>query len=205
MTITPLPPRPRGRAAHQLHDHAIDDLRFIRQTMERAGVFTAVPGWGQVIVGATALAAAFYASREATPAMWLTVWSVEAVAALVIGVASLAHKARMAEAPLFSQTGRRFLLSFSLPLVVAAILTIPLFRAGQMQLLPGVWLLLYGTAFLSGGAFSVPAVRVMGSCFMAFGVLALAAPAGWGNAVMAASFGGLHIGFGLVIARRYGG
>jgi len=204
MTITPLPPRQR-RVAHQLHDHAIDDLRFIRQTMERAGVFTAVPGWGQVIVGATALAAAFFASREATPAMWLAVWSVEAVAAMVIGVASLAHKARMAEAPLFSQTGRRFMLSFSLPLMVAAILTIPLFRIGLVHLLPGVWLLLYGTAVLSGGAFSVPVVRVMGGCFMAFGVLALAAPAMWGDAVMAASFGALHIAFGLVIARRYGG
>src|SRR5262245_55352735 len=190
MTITPLPPR-LPHTAH-LHDHALDDLRFIRQTMERAGVFTAVPGWGQVIVGATALAAAFYASREATPAMWLAVWSVEAVAALMIGVASLAHKARMAEAPLWSRSGRRFLLSFSLPLVVAAILTLALFRAGLMDLMPGMWLLLYGTAFLSGGAFSVPVVRVQGTCFMALGVLALCAPPAWGNALMAASFGGLH-------------
>jgi hypothetical protein len=201
--ITPLPPRPRP--ARELQDHAISDLRFIRQTMERAGVFTAVPGWGQVVVGATALAAAFFSSREATPAMWLIVWSVEALAALVIGLASMAHKSRMAEVPLFSQTGRRFALSFSLPLLAAAILTVALFRAGMIGFLPGMWLLLYGTAFVSGGAFSVRVVRVMGFCFMAVGVIALFAPLSWGTMLMAAAFGGLHIVFGLVIARRYGG
>lgn len=202
--ITPIRP-PAPPAESRLHDHALNDLRFIRQTMERAGVFTAVPGWGQVIVGATALAAAFFASREPSPALWLTVWSVEALAAMLIGVAAMAHKARMAEAPLFSQSGRRFTLSFSLPLMAAAILTVALFRAGLYALLPGMWLVLYGTAFVSGGAFSVPIVRTMGFCFMAFGVVALFAPPGWGNLLMAASFGLLHIVFGLVIARRYGG
>ena len=200
--ITPLRPRP---PAHQLQDHPLNDLRFIRQTMERAGVFTAVPGWGQVVVGATALAAAFYASRETSAAMWLAVWSVEALVALVIGLASMAHKSRMAEVKFFSQTGRRFALSFSLPLVAAAILTVALFQAGLRVLLPGTWLVLYGTAFVSGGAFSVPVIRVMGFCFMALGVVALFALPAWGNALMALSFGGLHIVFGLVIARRYGG
>lgn len=202
--ITPLRPRPRPEPP-ALQEHALDELRFIRQTMERAGVFTAVPGWGQVIVGATACAAAFFASRETTPELWLTVWSVEALVALAIGLAAMAHKARMARMPVFTSSSRRFTLSFSLPLVAAAILTVALFRLGLVDLLPGVWLLLYGTAFVSGGAFSVPIVRVMGFGFMAFGVLALFTPPTWGHAIMALSFGGLHLGFGLVIARRYGG
>jgi hypothetical protein len=200
--ITPLRPR---QSTRELHDHALSDLRFIRQTMERAGVFTAVPGWGQVVVGATAVAAAFFASRESSQAMWLVVWSVEALVALVIGLASMAHKSRMAEVPMFSQSGRRFALSFSLPLVAAAILTLALFRAGLYAFLPGTWLLLYGASFVSGGAFSVQVVRVQGFCFMAMGVLALVAPHAWANPIMAASFGALHIVFGLVIARRYGG
>jgi hypothetical protein len=203
--ITPLRPRPRGDEPPALSEHAISDLRFIRQTMERAGVFTAVPGWGTVIVGATACAAAFFASREPTPAMWLAVWSVEAVVALVIGLAAMAHKARMAKVPVFADASRRFLVSFSLPLFVAAILTVALFRAGLTALLPAVWLLLYGTAFASGGAFSVPIVRVLGFCFMACGLVALALPTAWGNGIMAITFGGLHLGFGVVIARRYGG
>jgi hypothetical protein len=76
---------------------------------------------------------------------------------------------------------------------------------GLVARLPGCWLLLYGTALASGGAFSVRVVPLMGLCFMALGVVAFAAPASWGQWLMAAGFGGLHIGFGLVIARRYGG
>src|SRR5260370_19929362 len=72
-------------APRPLHDRALDNLRFIRQTMERAGSFTAVPGWGQVAVGVTALAAAFLAARQPTPELWLATWLGEAVVALAIG------------------------------------------------------------------------------------------------------------------------
>ena len=140
-----------------LHARAMDNLRYIRETMERAGSFTAVSGWGQVVTGVAALGAAWIAQRQATPQDWL------------------------------------------------AILTLVLFQAGLTGLLPGMWLLLFGVGIVAGGAFSVPAVPVMGLGFMALGSIALFSPTGWGDAYMAAGFGGLHIVFGTLIARRYGG
>jgi len=71
--------------------------------------------------------------------------------------------------------------------------------------LPGVWLLLYGTAIVTGGAFSVRAVPIMGLCLMALGGFALFAPGSLGNIFMAAGFGLVHIAFGFWIALRYGG
>jgi hypothetical protein len=188
-----------------LHDRALADLRFIRQTMERAGAFTALPGWGQVAVGVTALLAAVVAARQASTELWLATWLAEATVALAIGGWTLARKAYAVNDPILSGPGRRFGLSFLPPMIVGGLLTVALYRAGLATALPGAWLLLYGTAVVTGGAFSVRVVPLMGLCFMALGAVALFGPPAWGNWCMAAGFGGLHVVFGVVIARRYGG
>ncbi len=195
-------PRP---APEPLHARAMDDLSFIRRTMEHATAFTAVPGWGGVAMGATALGAAAVAHDSVTPGEGLIPWLVASVAALLIGGWAMAMKARRAGTTVFSYSGRRFVLSFLPPLVVGALLTGALARAGLYQAVPGTWLLLYGTGVVTGGAFSIRVVPIMGICFLLLGVVALFGPPTWGNGLMAAGFGGLHIAFGLLIARRYGG
>jgi len=199
------PVRSRHPRPVPLHSHAIDDLRFIRETMENAASFTAVPGWGGVLMGVTALLAAGVAAWRASAAAWLAVWGVEAVCALVLGTLGILWKARKFQTPVLSRPGRKFVLSLSPPILAGAVLTVVVYRAGLVSLLPGIWLLLYGAGVVTGGAFSVKVVPVMGLCFMLVGTLALFGPAAWGNVFMAAGFGGLHIIFGTLIARRYGG
>jgi len=201
----PTPARSRFRKPAPLHAHAIEDLRFIRETMERAASFTAVPGWGGVLMGVTALAAALLAPREANVVAWGETWLAAAVLALLLGTGAMLRKARRAGMPIFSSPGRKFALGLAPPLLAGALLTAVLMRAGLIHFLPGVWLVNYGAAVVTGGAFSVRAVPVMGVCFMACGAAALLAPAAWGNLFMAVGFGGLHILFGFIIARRYGG
>jgi hypothetical protein len=184
---------------------AADHLRYIRETMENAAEFTAVPGWGGVAMGITALIASFVASRQATPGTWLSVWLVEAFVAVAIAAPAAATKAHRANSALFSGPGRKFVLSFAPPIVVGGLLTVVLYHAGVFSALPGAWLLLYGTAIVTGGAFSVRVVPVMGLCLMSLGGAALFAPAAWGDLFMAAGFGIVQIGFGWWIARHYGG
>ena len=199
------PQRIASPPAKPIHARAMDDLSFIRRTMERATAFTAVPGWGGVAMGVTALVAVAVARGSPTPHGWLVVWLVASVVALLIGGWAMGVKARRAGTPVFSYSGRRFVLSFLPPLAVGALLTASLARAGLHQALPGTWLLLYGTGIVTGGAFSVRAVPIMGICVMLLGAAALFGPPGWGDVLMAAGFGGLHILFGLLIARRHGG
>ena len=202
-TVTPL--RSPSREPIPIDARAADHLRYIRETMERAAEFTAVPGWGGVAMGVTAIAAAFLAARQSSPRAWLAVWLAEAFVAVAIAAATAATKAHRANAALFSGPGRKFLLSFAPPIAVGALLTAVLIRSGDIAILPGLWLLLYGTAIVTGGAFSVRVVPVMGICLIALGAGALAAPASLGNLFLAAGFGVTHIVFGLWIALRYGG
>src|ERR1700733_2487436 len=171
-----------------LDDRARDNLRFIRETMERASSFTAVPGWGGVAMGITAAGAAVGASRQQAASAWLFTWLAEGPVALAI-----------------AGGGRKFALSFAPPMFTGALLTVILIHAGFNGAIPGVWLLLYGTGVVTGGAFSIRIVPLMGLCFMVLGTVALFCPATWGNAMLAGGFGGLHIIFGAIIARNYGG
>jgi hypothetical protein len=188
-----------------IHDHAVDNLRVIREAMERAGAqFTSIPGWGGFAIGWTAAATAILANgRE--PRVWLMIWLGEAGVAAIIGAISMAAKARGAATPFMSGVARRFFVSYSAPMLTGAFLTLALYRFGLYDVMPAVWLLCYGTAFVSSGAFSIPAIPVMGVGFMLLGVAAIAAPLPVANALLGAAFGGLHIVFGFVIARRYGG
>lgn len=201
----PLPNRTPLPRPIPIDARAADHLRYIRETMENAAEFTAVPGWGGVAMGATALAAAFLASRQNSPRAWLIVWLAEVFVAVAIAAPAAATKARRANSSLFRGPGRKFTLSFAPPIIVGGLLTLALFQFGAVSVLPGVWLLLYGTAIVTGGAFSVRAVPIMGLCLMALGSAALFAPASWGNVFMAAGFGIVQIAFGVWIALRYGG
>jgi hypothetical protein len=199
------PPRRSWRRPEPLDEQAVENLRFIRETMERSTSFTAVPGKGGVAMGLSALVAAGIAARTTTTEMWLATWGLEALVALAIGAFAMSLKARAANLPLLSGAGRKFALNLSPPLFAGAFLTVALYRLGLVGVLPGVWLLLYGVAVVTAGAFSVSAVPAMGVCLMALGAVALFSPTSWGNILMATGFGGVQIVFGLLIARRHGG
>lgn len=183
---------------------AADNLRFIRDTMERAGSFTAVPGWGGVVIGVTALVAGALSIGDTAQRQFF-IWLSEATFALVIAIAAVKLKSKRLDLSLQSRAAQRALLSFMPPLLAGAVLTGVLYRVDALNVLPGLWLMLYGASVVTGGAFSVRIVPVMGLCFMFLGALSLTAPPGWGNWFLTAGFGGLHVAFGIAIARRHGG
>ncbi|HEX4769297.1 MAG TPA: hypothetical protein VH351_00595 [Bryobacteraceae bacterium] len=188
----------------ELEHRAADNLQFIRDTMERAAAFTAVPGQGGVAIGFTALAAGWIAHHHSVSTQcWI--WLVEGLIAAALGIEALRRKSNRIAYPLSSRSARRALLSFATPILAGAVLTLALFRANQIGLFAGVWLLLYGVAVVTAGAFSVRIVPVMGFCFLFFGTLALLTPAAFANIWMTAGFGALHVIFGFLIARQHGG
>jgi hypothetical protein len=195
----------RPAAPPTLDRRAAENLRFIRDTMASAAGFTAVPGWGGVLMGLTALATAALSGPPRSDPAWLRLWLGEAVLAVAIGLVAVALKARRSGTPLAGPGTRRFALAFAPAIGAGVVLTIVFVRSGLTHQLPGCWLLLYGAAVCSGGAFSVRAVPTMGAAIMVLGTLAFAARPEWGHFFLAAGFGGLQVVFGTVIGRKHGG
>jgi hypothetical protein len=189
----------------KLSDRAIENLRFIRETMERSTHFTAVPGYGGMLMGVTAVVTAYIAAQQIYLRDWLIAWLVEAGLAFSIGLLAMWQKSKLADQSLLSIPARKFAFGFTPPLVVGVVITLGLWRYEHYEVMAPVWMLLYGTSVVTGGAFSVRVVLIMGWLFIALGALGFALPAVYGDYLMAASFGLLHIVFGAIIAKRYGG
>ena len=188
-----------------MHARAMDNLKFIRETMEAAGTFTAVSGWGTALIGVTALGSALLGAFANSPTRWLFIWMCDAGLAVAISAYTMGMKARVAQMPLWSEPARKMVFSFAPPMFVGALLTLVFLEQGLLARLPGVWMMLYGVAVVAAGTFSVRIVPVMGLAFMGVGAVALFAPISWAPWCMAAGFGALHIIFGTLIARRHGG
>ena len=188
-----------------MHEHAISNLRYIREAMERASAFTSIPGWGGFWVGVTAIAAAIAAHFSIGTRTWLWIWLAEAVVAAVIAGWTMAVKAKRADVSFTGAPARRFFVSYLAPIAAGATLTLLLARHGFVSALPATWLLLYGASFVSSGAYSIRVVPVMGVCFMTLGLIASFVPFVAGNALLGVGFGGIHVLFGYIIARSYGG
>jgi hypothetical protein len=186
-------------------DRAIDNLRFIRETMERSTVFTSVPGYGGILMGATAAVAAYIAHSQLSIRDWLTVWLTEAALAFFIGLLAMWQKTKLAKTSMFSTPAKKLLLNALPPFLCGVFITLGLWRMGLFEAMVPVWILCYGAAVVCGGAFSVKAVPAMGWCFIALGAAAFFLPAAWGNLMMGLSFGVLHMIFGFIIGRRFGG
>ena len=199
-------PMPSGSTAPaSLQDRAIADLRFIRETLATATAFTALSGLGFVAIGIGALLAFGIAGRMDDPVSRLAVWVADAALSVGIGAVISAWKARRLGQSLLSGPMRKFLMGLAPAILAGAVLTGAALQWGAIDRLPAVWLLLYGCGLIAAGAFSVAAVPIMGGGFLLLGATAAFAPAAWGQALLASGFAGLHVVFGLLIARRHGG
>jgi hypothetical protein len=184
---------------------AEENLKFIRDTMERSASFTAVPGYGGMLMGATAIAAAVIASYQVYLVNSLAVWLGEAALAFAVGLLAMWQKSKIGGQSLTSAPARKFALSFAPPLIAGAAIVLGLWRYEHYEVLAPVCMLTYGAAVACGGAFSVRIVPVMGWCFIALGAVTFLLPTQYSNLMMGLSFGVAHVVFGAIIARRYGG
>lgn len=200
--MTPLSKQQREPLA--LHEHAQENLRFIRAAMESTTSFTGVSGLGYILAGISALLATWFAARQGSEGAWLAVWMGDLILAALVAFSLTAKKAFTQGSSLLSASGKKLLLAFLPTMLVGGVLTLSFWLNNRVSLLPGIWLCLYGAAVMTAGAWSVRLVPIMGAMFLGLGALALLAPVS-GDLLLAIGFGGLHILFGFIIRSKYGG
>lgn len=202
-----------------LHDYAASNLQFIREAMERSGAFTGISGVATMAMGCIAIAGAWVASWRPVIDWWMWAWFATATLGCLVGIAGMIAKARRTGTPVWAGPGKRFLFSFAPPVAAGVVLTETLYVTAQEESMPILWMLLYGAAIMTGGAFTVRIVPLFGACFMIAGAvlhstryypaLVMSAPVLGTMTVMdvalAAVFGTLHILFGILVYARYGG
>lgn len=196
---------PPQRSGVALNERAIESLEFIRTTMARSAPFTAVSGSGGIAMGVLAIIAAAIARSASSNEQWLAVWVACAAVAVPLGFVLMRAKARRHDLALWSAAGRRFAQGFVPSIAAGAVLTLALVQADALDLVPAVWLLLYGAGVLAGSSSSVPVLAWLGALFMVLGTLSVFTPAAWRDLWLAAGFGVLQIAFGAYIARNHGG
>src|SRR5436190_9629064 len=153
-TSAMLKDEPKADQPVNLGDRAIDNLKFIRETMERSTHFTAVPGYGGMLMGATAVATAFIANAQATFHDSLVAWLIEAFLAFAIGLLAMWQKSKIGGQSLLSVPARKFAMSFAPPLIAGVATVLGVWRYGDYFAMPAICMLAYGAAVVCGGAFS---------------------------------------------------
>jgi hypothetical protein len=197
--------RPRRIPPTPIDSGAVENLRYIRSTIEAAHTFTTVPGKGCIAMGITALAAVAIESIPPLAVHWLAVWVGAAIVACGSALWFMEQKARAQGLSLRRAVAKRFFMTLAPAFIAGAILTTALAGQVDRELVTGMWLLLYGAGLAACGLFAIPAVFTAGLAFMALGTATLWLPPGSAHIVLALGFGGIHLALGTTIVRHHGG
>jgi hypothetical protein len=199
------PKRPRPIEPTPIDSGALENLRYIRSTIEAAHTFTTVPGKGCIAMGLTALVAVGIESIPQMTPHWLGVWVGAAIVACGSALWFMEQKARAQGLSLRRAVARRFFMTLAPAFLAGAILTAALAGLVDREIMTGMWLLLYGTGLAACGLFAIQAVFTAGLAFMALGTATLWLPPGSAHIVLALGFGGIHLALGTNIVRHHGG
>ena len=197
-------------------EEAREHLRVIRQTMERSTKYSTLSGLSGVLIGLTAIAGVLVTRgminrslgagrplhdiQPQLAGVWL------AVLAFAVAIEFLANKRRAARVGkrIASPLGAHILLAALPAFLAAAVLSLFFYQHGLFPFIWGIWMLCYGLAISAVGLFSVRPVSYLGAAFVLAGAVTLLLPGPYHLFMMALTFGGFHIFYGVLMARRHG-
>jgi hypothetical protein len=183
---------------------ALGTLAYIRASIESSSSMH-VPGMAGIVMGVIGLLAAIVVSLPRWAPHWLGIWLAAAAVAFLLGGALVARQIVQRGHARYLGPARKFLLCLCPALFAGAVLTLVFINAGMTNVIPGMWLLLYGCAVLSASTVTIAGIArlicIMGALFVALGIITFALPTMAHTAMLGLGFGVLHVVFGFLIGR----
>lgn len=164
-------------------------------------VLLAVPGSAGIVLGTIALMAAALCLAPGLHKYWLGIWLSAALLGAVLGSILIVRESSLRELRLVGTPLLKFALCLSPSLGAGLVMTAVHWFGGNQHAIPGTWLLLYGCALLTASSATTRVIAALGALFVLFGLTALLLPDDLQLLMLGAGFGGLHVAFGILIAR----
>jgi hypothetical protein len=181
-------------------EHAEHTLETIRTLMERSQCYEHISGYSGLVAGSVVLAGCGVLEADWLPlgprGNFALVWGIAFVVALAAHVRLTLARARRRDEPVWSRQARTVYLAL-LPCFLASLaVTVSLWRVDRLDLLPALWLMLYGCGVLATSFFAPRSILALGASCFAMGAASLAT--GWGHPLltMGVGFGITHVAFG---------
>jgi hypothetical protein len=194
----------QSEAPAAIESRALGTLAYIRASIESSSSMD-VPGMAGIVMGIIGVLAALVVSTPRWAAHWLGIWLAAAAIALLLGGALVARQTVQRGRASYWGPVKKFMLCLCPALFAGAVLTLVFGIGGMSNVIPGMWLLLYGCAVLSASTVTIAEIArlicIMGGLFVALGLAAFALPATAHTAMLGLGFGVLHIVFGFLIGR----
>jgi len=179
-------------------------LEVIRMLMERGTRYTHVCGSSGIAAGLITLGGCAVLASGRLPydrvTSFVATFAVVFVASFLANVYFTFRMARQNHEPVWSRTARTVTLAFLPNFVAAIVLSGVLIREGRLDLLPGLWMLLYGCGELAISFFAPLSILVLGLAFVLAGAVSLLFFRGHEVLMMGLSFGGIHLAYGLAVS-----
>jgi hypothetical protein len=180
-------------------EHAEHTLETIRTLMERSQRYAHLSGYSGLVAGTLAL------TGSALPGDFLAVWTSVFVLAFAAHCAITFGRARRRGEPAWTRQARTVSWAVLPALLAGVTVSAALTRLGRQDLLPALWLVLYGCGALATSFFAPRSIAVLGAVCLTLGIVAMLVLPDWPRLTMAVGFGLTHVAFGvgvLVAERR---
>jgi len=199
-------------------NEAAKHLATIRRIMESATRLTVLPGRAAILGGLLALAgcgvtywqmgsldlAQINTLAASLRHRLICVWAAVAVLGIAMDVLMTVLTARKHGQRAWSRLAQMAAYTVGPGIAAGLFLTVALGMQGQWQMVPGVWMMLYGVALWMASVMSVRAPSVLGLVFFAAGALTIFWLSHVALLMVGLTFGVAHIVYGIYLLARFG-